>query len=73
MQQSGFSHDNDFGRRGFLAKGDHFFSGTNFIGQHADGIGAFRMRNNRRIRIFLADSVDAAGGELNVHVTGTSP
>ena len=73
MQQAGFGHDDDLMRRRLSAKSHHLFRRTNFISQHAHGIGAFRMRNDRCIGIFFADATDAARGELDVHVTSPLP
>jgi hypothetical protein len=69
VQQTGFSYDNDLARRRFSAKSHHLFGGTNFIGQHAHGVRAFRMCHDWRIRILFANAVNAARRELDVHVT----
>ena len=41
--------------------------------QHAHGVGAFRMRDDRRVWILFANFVYTARGELDVDVTGTLP
>ena len=73
MQQTGFSNDNDLACWRFPAERYHLFGGTNFIGQHAHGVGAFRMRHDRCIRILLANAVNAPRSELDVHVTSALP
>ncbi len=73
MQHPCFGHDNDFARRRIFAERDHFFGRTNFVRQHPDRVGAFGMRDDRRARIFFANPIDAARGELDVHVTSPLP
>ena len=73
MQQAGFGYDDDLMRGRLSAKSHHLFRRTNFIGKHAHGIGAFRVRNDRCIGIFFANSIDAARRKLDVHVTSALP
>ena len=73
MQQARFSDDDDFARGRFLAKCHHFFRRTNFVCEHAHGVGAFRMRDHRRVWILLANFANAPGRELDVHVTSPLP
>ena len=73
MQQASFGYHNDLARGRFLAKGHHFFGGTNFICEHAHSVGTLRVRNDGGIWIFFADFVYAARRELDVHVTGALP
>ena len=47
--------------------------GTDFVGQHAHSVGAFRMRYDWGIGIFLTNAVNAARRELDVHVTVALP
>ena len=69
VQHSGLGHDDDFFGPRIFAERDHFLRRTNFVGQHPHRVSAFGMRDDRRVRIFFANSTDAARREFNVHVT----
>jgi hypothetical protein len=73
MQQTGFGHHNDLVRWRLFAERDHLFCRTNFIGKQADGVGAFRVRDDRRVGIFFANFVNAARGKFDVDVTSALP
>jgi len=73
MQDSRFGYHDDLLRGRLFAKRDHLFGRTNFIGEHAHGVGAFRVRNDGRIGVFFADPVNAARCKLDVDVTSALP
>ena len=73
MEHAGFSRDDEGARRVIAAVVDHFFGGANFVGEHADGFGAFGMRDDGRAGEFFADAEDGGVSPFDVDVTVAAP
>ena len=73
MKHTHFSGNNEGTGFAASAEVDHFFSGTNFICQHAHGACAFRMSDQKGIRVFFPDGQNTVSGEFDVGVAVTLP
>ena len=73
MKHTHFSGNNEGTGSAASAEVDHFFSGTNFICQHAHGACAFRMSDQKGIRVFFPDGQNTVSGEFDVGVAVALP
>ncbi len=73
VEHAAFCDDDDVFCRGVFAVADHFFRRADFVGEEADGGGAFRVGDDEGVRVLLLDFVDGAAGELDVDEAGAVP
>ena len=73
VEHAGFG-DDDEGVGGVVAAVvDHFFRGADFVGEHADGVGALGVGDDGGVGVLLLDGGDAVAGEFDVDVAGAFP
>ena len=73
VQHARFGDNDNFVSGRLFAKRDHFFRGTDFVGQHSNGVGTFRMSDDWGVRILFANPIDASRSELDMHITIALP
>ena len=59
--------------RGFPAPADHLLRGADFVGEHADGVGALGMGDDFRVGVLGLDALDGGLGEFDVDVAIAFP
>ena len=73
VEHTGFGDNDDIFCRRLFAIRHHLLGRANFVGQYSHRRRAFRMRNQRRARMFFTNLANTAGGELDVDITSAIP
>jgi hypothetical protein len=73
MQHAGLGDDDEGVGWMIATVMDHFLGGTDFVGEHAHRVGAFRVGDDGSVGILLMDAGDAVAGELDMDVAGALP
>lgn len=73
VEHPGFRGDDDSGCGRLSAPLDHFLGGTDDIGEHADGAGAFRVGDQWGIGMLVPDAADGGVGPFDVDVAIAFP